>query len=115
MSAGGLDHVIEVGGRETLSQSLEATRPGGTISLIGVLSGTDASPSLSLLPILMRQLRVQGVIVGHREGYQRMLQAFALHELRPLISHTFSLAQAPEAFQVMAQAQHLGKIAIDLR
>jgi len=113
-SGGGLDHVIEVGGRETLAQSLEATRPGGTVSLIGVLSGSDAPPALSLLPILMRQIRVQGVIVGHREGFERMLKAFELHQLRPLISHQFELAQSQEAFRTMAEARHIGKITIDL-
>lgn len=114
LSGGGVDHVVEVGGEETLAQSLEATRPGGTISLIGVLSGASASSSLSLLPILMRQLRVQGVIVGHREGYQRMLRAFALHEIRPLISHSFTLERAREAFEVLAEARHIGKVTVDL-
>lgn len=32
----GLDHVIELGGTQTLKQSLIAIRPGGTLSLIGV-------------------------------------------------------------------------------
>ena len=31
----GLDHIVEVGGTETLPQSLRAIRAGGTISLIG--------------------------------------------------------------------------------
>lgn len=114
MSGGGLDHIIEVGGEETLAQSLEATRPGGTVSLIGVLSGGRASSSLSLLPILMRQLRVQGVIVGHREGYQRMLKAFALHNIKPLISHSFTLDSAHEAFELLASAEHIGKVTVDL-
>jgi NADPH:quinone reductase-like Zn-dependent oxidoreductase len=35
----GVDHIIEVGGEKTLPQSLRVIRPGGTISMIGVLSG----------------------------------------------------------------------------
>ena len=115
MSGGGLDHVVEVGGEETLAQSLEATRPGGTISLIGILSGARASSSLSLLPILMRQLRVQGVIVGHREGLLRMLKAFELHQIKPLISNSFRLEDAREAFELLASATHIGKVTVDLR
>ena len=33
----GVDHVIEIGGAGTLDESLSAVRPGGTVSLIGVL------------------------------------------------------------------------------
>ncbi len=48
-SGGGVDHVVEVGGKDTLAQSLEAARVGGTILVIGVLSGFSqqiAIPSL---------------------------------------------------------------------
>lgn len=114
LSGGGVDHVVEVGGAQTLAQSLQAVRAGGTVSLIGVLSGSGADPALSLLPILMRQLKVQGVIVGHREGFERMLRAFELHHIRPLISHTFALSEARQAFEVMARAEHVGKVAIEL-
>lgn len=114
LSGGGLDHVVEVGGEETLAQSLEATRAGGTISLIGVLSGSRATSTLSLLPILMRQLRIQGVIVGHKEGYQRMLRAFDLHKIKPLISNEFSLENAQDAFRVLEEAKHIGKVTISL-
>jgi NADPH:quinone reductase-like Zn-dependent oxidoreductase len=36
----GFDHIVELGGEKTLPQSLRAIRPGGTISMIGVLSGS---------------------------------------------------------------------------
>ena len=36
----GVDHVLEVGGGETLPRSIRATREGGHIALIGLLSGT---------------------------------------------------------------------------
>ena len=35
----GVDHIIEVGGQGTVSESLRAIRVGGTISMIGVLAG----------------------------------------------------------------------------
>ena len=40
---GEVDHVIEVGGAGTLSESLRAVRAGGVISLIGVLAGGGGS------------------------------------------------------------------------
>lgn len=38
----GVDHVVEVGGPETLAQSMLATRVGGHIAVIGVLTGIDS-------------------------------------------------------------------------
>ena len=55
----GVDHVVEVGGAGTLGQSLKAVRTGGTISLIGVLSGAG---QVNPLPILMKNVRVQGIL-----------------------------------------------------
>ena len=38
-AGGGVDHIVEVGGKDTFQQSIEAARVGGTILVIGVLSG----------------------------------------------------------------------------
>ncbi len=40
----GVDHIIEVGGGGTLQRSIGAVRPGGVVSLIGVLSFADINP-----------------------------------------------------------------------
>ena len=106
----GVDHVIEVGGAGTLEQSLAAVRPGGTISVIGVLAGV-ASP-LNILPILMRNIRLQGVFVGHREGFEGLCRAMAQHEPRPVISHRFKVEQIGEALNLMAAGGHFGKITL---
>lgn len=42
----GVDHVIDVGGPETLEQSMIATRIGGQVSLIGILTGLEAKLSV---------------------------------------------------------------------
>jgi NADPH:quinone reductase-like Zn-dependent oxidoreductase len=72
---GGYDNIIELGGKETLPLSLRAVRPGGTVSVIGVLSGVDLNASLG--PIVTRQVRLQGITVGHRDGFEAMLRAMA--------------------------------------
>ena len=109
-SHGVVDHVIEVGGAGTLNESLSAVRPGGTISLIGVLAGGAAQ--VNLTPVLMRQIKIQGVIVGHRSGMVKMLKAFEQAQLRPVISSRFNLKQAPEAFEHLNAAEHIGKIVL---
>ncbi|HOT83138.1 MAG TPA: NAD(P)-dependent alcohol dehydrogenase, partial [Candidatus Defluviicoccus seviourii] len=79
----GVDQVIEVGGSATLPQSLRAVRAGGTISLIGVLSGAKIDAALG--PIVTRQVRLQGIACGSRDGFEAMLRAIAEHHLRPAI------------------------------
>ena len=41
----GVDYVVEVGGAGTLAQSMKAIKPGGQISLIGVLTGAARARS----------------------------------------------------------------------
>jgi len=106
----GVDHVIEVGGVGTLTQSMRAVRMGGTISLIGVLAGAETA--LNLTPLLMQDIRLQGVIVGHREGFEEMNRAIAAHALRPAIDRVFPLADSKSAFELMGSGGHFGKICI---
>lgn len=106
----GADLVVEVGGAETLSRSLHAVRMGGTIAMIGALSG-GAAP-LSVIPILMRQVRVQGVLVGDREGFEAMNRALAAHRLRPVVDRVFPFGEAPAAFRHLASGGHFGKVVV---
>ncbi len=106
----GVDHVVEVGGAGTLQQSLTAIRVGGQISLIGVLAGS--SIELDILPILMRNVRIQGILVGSREGFETMNRGIAQHEIRPVVDRVFPFDEAREALVYMAGSRHLGKVCI---
>lgn len=106
----GCDHIVELGGAETLARSVRAARIGGTISLIGVLSGADATFSLPL--VVMRNLRLQGVTVGSRDGFEAMCRAMAAHRLHPVVDRIFRFTDAPQAFAAFAEAPHFGKVCI---
>ncbi len=112
LAGGRLDLVVEVGGAETLDQSVRFVRPGGTVALIGVLSGNFATFNLSLA--VMRQVRLQGVTCGDREAFEAMLRAIALSPIDPVIDARFPLAEAPAAFARMKESAHVGKIVVDL-
>jgi len=108
---GGVDHVVEVGGAGTIEQSLVAVRPGGNVYVIGVLDG--AGGDLQLTRVLMNAVRMQGVLVGPREAFERMNAAIAAAELRPVIDETtFTFDALPEALAHMQAGAHFGKIAI---
>jgi NADPH:quinone reductase-like Zn-dependent oxidoreductase len=106
----GVDYVVEVGGAGTLAASMKAVKPGGQISLIGVLSG--GTGQVNPLPILMRNIRVQGIFVGSREMFEAMNRAIALAKLKPVVDRVFPFAGAVEALKYMESGAHFGKVAI---
>lgn len=110
-SVEGVDLVVDVGGGETLPEALKAVRMGGTIAVIGVLSGAESR--LSVVPILMNQVRVQGVTVGHREGAERMLAAIAVAGMKPVLDRIFALEELPRALEYLKEGRHFGKIALN--
>ncbi|MBK8011041.1 MAG: NAD(P)-dependent alcohol dehydrogenase [Deltaproteobacteria bacterium] len=108
---GGADHVLELGGAGTFNESLRAVRAGGRISVIGVLAGRCGE--IDLAPILMRNIRVQGVFVGAREDFEALNSAIAQHRLRPVVDQVFPFEEARAAFLRLASDQHFGKVVVD--
>jgi NADPH:quinone reductase-like Zn-dependent oxidoreductase len=106
----GVDHIIEVGGAGTLEQSLRAVRTGGQVSLIGVLAGGQAE--LSLFPILMQNVRVQGITVGDRDSFEAMNRAISANGLRPVLDRTFPLAEGRAALEYLESGAHFGKVCL---
>ena len=107
----GVDHVIEVGGAGTLSKSVNAVRLGGHIAVIGVLSGKGSiDPTL----ILMKALRMNGIFVGSRKMFERMVGFIEQHSIKPVVDKVFSFDQAPEALRLMEDQGHFGKIVINI-
>jgi NADPH:quinone reductase-like Zn-dependent oxidoreductase len=108
----GVDHVVEVGGPGTTDQSITAARPGGTVSLIGVLTGLGAR--IDPHPVSVKGLRLQGIVVGSRAMFEDMNRAIAVNGLRPVIDRVFPFDQAPEALRHLQRARHVGKVVISV-
>ena len=107
----GYDHIVELGGEKTLEQSLRCIRPGGTLSMIGVLSGGKLSAPLGL--VVTRQVRLQGITVGNRDGFEAMMRAIGQHKLKPVMdAKTFAFEQLKEALAYLKSGAHFGKICI---
>ena len=105
----GVDMIVEVGGAGTLPTSLKAVRLGGYIALIGVLSGGgDINP----VPILMKNVRVQGIFVGSRKMFEAMNRAIGVAQLHPIVDRVFGFDQAKEALKYMESAAHFGKVVV---
>lgn len=108
----GVDHVVEVGGPETLLQSMIAARIRGHIALIGVLTGSSGSFPTGLA--LARQLRLQAMLVGSRRHQIETIRAIEATNLHPVIDRTFPLEEIVQAFQYQESGRHFGKICLEL-
>jgi NADPH:quinone reductase-like Zn-dependent oxidoreductase len=109
----GVDHIVEVGGPNTLPQSLIAARTGGHLAIIGAVAGfqTDAMP---FAMVQAKRLRLQGVTVGSRRDQIDMIRAIEASGLRPVIDRTFRLEALADAYRHLQAGRHFGKICIEI-
>jgi NADPH:quinone reductase-like Zn-dependent oxidoreductase len=108
----GVAHVLEVGGRETISKAVQTVGFGGHIALIGGLSGSASS--LPIGSFIGLGASVTAIYVGSRADFEAMNDFISEHRLRPIIDRVFSFEEAPAAYEYMASESHLGKIVISL-
>jgi NADPH:quinone reductase-like Zn-dependent oxidoreductase len=106
----GVDHVVETGGAGTIDESIKATAMGGSISLVGLLTG--AGGRLDMLPILAKTLRIQGVVAGSVEMFERMIGMIEHLGIRPVIDEAFEMQDIAAALEYLKSGRHLGKVII---
>ncbi len=106
----GVDQVLEVvGGEKSVNQSVMATRPDGVVSLIGFLDHPEAK--VTLIPVLYRQTRLQGMTVGHRTAFEAMNAFLTEHQIHPVIDRTYAFEDAIDSFRHLGKGA-MGKIVI---
>jgi NADPH:quinone reductase-like Zn-dependent oxidoreductase len=94
----GVDHIVEVGGQDTMGQSLNAIKYGGVISVIGVLAGFQ--PKESALEALFRVCILRGVMIGSRAQFQDMVRAIEANDIHPVLDKTvFSFEDVKKAYE----------------
>ncbi len=106
----GANFVIEVGGPGTLAKSLKSTAIGGSVVLIGTISGIGQL----LDPTLFRgkAISMRSLSVGSRQTFDAMNRAIAQHKLRPVVDRVFPFADAKAAYSHMLAQKHFGKVVI---
>ena len=107
----GADVVVENGGAATLTRSMRAVRAGGVVAMLGALTGLQ--DKVDLAPILMKRIRVAGIMVDSRTAFEAMNQFIERHRIEPVIDRVFPFDQLPEAFRLMEASGHFGKIVVE--
>lgn len=110
-----VDAVIESVGAATWQHSVKSVRPGGTIAICGATTGDQ--PGAELTRIFFQDLRVQGVTMGSREDFARLLRFVELADLHPTIA-TIASSEFPDektvrdAFSTVQQGNQFGKVVL---
>ena len=108
----GVDHVLEVGGRDTLPKALEALGFEGHIAIIGGLSGFASDIPAGRL--MTSGASETGIYVGSRADFEAMNRFLAQHKIHPVIDRVFSFEEAAKAYDFMDNGSYIGKIVIKI-
>lgn len=108
----GVDEIVEIGGPKTMAQSIAASRIGGHISLVGVLTGVSGDVPTAAL--FSANITLSGITVGSRAQQEAMVAAIEKNDIRPVIDRTFALDELAEAFAHQAAQKHFSKICVSL-
>ncbi|HEX2672782.1 MAG TPA: zinc-binding dehydrogenase [Polyangiaceae bacterium] len=116
LTGGGVDVAIEaLGTQPTFENALRAIRPGGTLSSLGVYSGHLSLPLDAFAAGLGDHTLVTSLCPGGKERMRRLMSVVAAKRapFEALVTHSFSLAQIEEAYDLFAhQRDGVLKVAI---
>ena len=107
----GVDLTIDVGGAETIDRALAATRTGGRLAPVGLLTGRPSAGSLAGYV----GVDITPVRVGSRQDFEAMNRALDFHKVRPIIDSRYEFARLPDALRHLQSGRHMGKIVVGFR
>src|SRR5262245_30735376 len=117
----GADIIYDPVGGEVFDLSTKCIAPEGRILVIGFAGGTI--PSIAANRILFKNISIIGAYWGgyleHHPGFLSEAQAelFALYEagkIKPAVTQTFPLADAPAAMRALAERKIIGKAVLTI-
>jgi NADPH:quinone reductase-like Zn-dependent oxidoreductase len=113
----GFDFVIEVGGVNTLKQSLAATKMEGIMAIVGIVGGVnveDARLVPSLLDAWLSTITVRGIAVGSRAQFEEMNAFVEETGLKPVVDEReFGLREVRDAYEFLEGQGNFGKVVVD--
>ena len=108
----GADVVLEVGGQGTVNRSVAAAAMGGTVAIIGGVSGFGGEVNPGTL--LASARRMVGIYVGSRGMLDKVVRFTETAGIQPVVDRVFGFEQAQEAYRYMESGTHFGKVVITL-
>lgn len=102
--------VLEVGGKGTVNRSVASTAMGGSVAIIGGVSGFGGEVNPATL--LAGAKRMVGIYVGSRAMLEKVMRFADTSGIQPVVDRVFTFEQAKEAYRYMESGSHFGKVVI---
>ncbi|KAF4981396.1 hypothetical protein FZEAL_2790 [Fusarium zealandicum] len=107
----GFDIIADIGGNQTLSQSLGAIRADGVVTVVGGV-GEDTEP-VPLFGALMHTCIVRGLLAASRAQFRDLVSFVDEKKIKPAIDDVvFELADAKDAYRRLKEKKHFSKVVI---
>lgn len=108
----GFDVVADIGGNETLPQSLAAVRVDGQVVVVGGVGDPDAQP-VPAFSALLRTCIIRGILGGSRSDLKAVAEFIDDNGIRPAVDDVvFELAEAKDAYRRLKEKKHFAKVLI---
>jgi zinc-binding alcohol dehydrogenase/oxidoreductase len=107
------DLILDSAGGEGFEALLDLAAPGGRVVFCGATRGNP--PVLPMRKIFWRQLSLLGTTMGSPADWAAMLALVGRHGIKPVVSATFALDRAAEAFALMERGGQFGKIVVTMQ
>jgi NADPH:quinone reductase-like Zn-dependent oxidoreductase len=108
----GVDLVLDSVGEATWERSLRCLAPRGRLVTCGGTTGPLVSTDLRRL--FWFQYDIMGSTMGSHSEYQEIVRLAAQGRLWPVVDASFSLDDGVRAFERLQDADHFGKVVIDI-
>ena len=114
----GVDHVIDVAGATTLTQSVASLKREGLLVTMGFVGGEGKPENIpSLLDCWISNFTTRGIHVGSRQQMEDMCRAIEANvdKLRPVVdARVFGLGQLKDACRYLESGKHQGNVCIEI-
>ena len=106
----GVDVVVDNVGKATLATSMQAVARGGRIVIVGNTSGPQAEIDIRF--IFGKQISIIGSTMGSHQDFHDVLKLLWAGKIKPVIHQVLPLSAGCEAYQMMEDGKHFGKIVL---
>jgi NADPH:quinone reductase-like Zn-dependent oxidoreductase len=106
----GVQEILEVGGKDSVSHALATLGSGGHIALIGGLGGFGGNVPVTTL--MNANLTASGIYVGSRADFEALNAFVDAHHVKPVIDKVYEFDDAAKAFEALEKGESFGKTVI---
>jgi len=106
----GVDHIVEVGGPDTIPKSIKAVRHAGQVNIIGFVGG--GNNGIPIIAAIHKAITFRGILIGSVKQFEDMNRLFVARQIRPVVDKVFSFEEVIEAYAYLESQLHVGKVVI---